>query len=185
MKLAEIQKILRSKASEKVKRSTIKFVPTANKVYGVKVGILNDILRNVRQGDFDLVVGLWENGAFEEKILAAKILGKIGKENPNKSLSLIKRFSKDISDWAVCDTLAGQGVKGIVNKKQKEIFEFAQKSILSKDLWQRRFAITLLIELKRRGFSKEKIKRLLRKAKANEEYYVKKALVRLEKELNR
>lgn len=186
-KLAEIQKILKNKANEGTRKSIIKFVPTAKKVYGVRLEVLNDILRGIKQPDFGLVEGLWEEGAFEERILATKTLGSIGKENPNEALRLVNRFSKDISDWVVCDTLATQGVRKIVKEKQNEIFKLAKRLISSKDFWQRRFAIVLLIELKRQGFSEEKIKKLFKKVrtyKENEEY-VEKAVVWLKKELRK
>jgi len=116
-------------------------------------------------------------------LLATKILGRICKKDPGKTIKLIKKFSKDISDWAVCDTLATQGVRKIAKIKQKEIFELSKRLISSKNFWQRRFAIVLLIELNRQGFSKEKIRKLSKKVENDKEHYIKRALVWLKSEL--
>jgi len=183
MELKEIQKILKSKAKKKDRESTIRFVPTAKKVYGVKAGILNDIVKRVKKSDFDLIEKLWESGAFEERLLAGKILSKISKKDSDKTLRLIKRFSTNISDWAICDILGTQSVRKIVKEKPKEIFKLSEELINSKNLWQRRLAIVLLIELNRQGFSKEKIKKLANKVKEDKEYYVRRVLVWLKNEL--
>ncbi len=183
MQLSEIQKILKSKAENKTRVNGTKFAPTAKKVWGVRVAVLNDITKRIKEPDFDLVEKLWESGGFEERQLSAKILGKVCKKDPGRALKLIKKFNKDISDWAVCDTLGTQGIRKIVKVKQKEIFELSKRLISSKNFWQRRFAIVLLIELNRQGFSKEKIRKLSKKVENDKEHYIKRALVWLKSEL--
>ena len=185
MKLEEIQKILKKKANKKTKQSVKKFVPSATKIYGVKNSLLNEIIKKIKELNFELIKKLWESGYLEEKILAAKILGKFGKKEPEKSLQLIKKWSGSISNWAVCDTLATQGIRRIVRVKTEEIFNLSKKLIKSKNFWKRRFAIVLLIELNRNKFSKAKIRKLLKEIKDDKEYYVKKAIDWLENELNK
>lgn len=131
--LIEIQKVLKTKANEKVKVSSQKFIPGSQKIYGVKVPELNKLAVKYEHNGFELVEELWKSGFFEERLLAAKILGKVCKMDPDRTLKLIKKFSKDISDWAVCDTLATQGVREITKVKQKEIFEISKKLINSKN----------------------------------------------------
>ena len=180
--LLEIRKILKSKADEKFRRSIKKFVPTIKKSYGVRLSVLNELV-NRFQGDFSIVEALWKAGIYEEQILAAKILGKICKNDPKKSLNLIKKLTEEISDWAVCDTLATQGVRKIAKIQQKELFELAKKLVASKNLWKRRFAIVLLINFKKEVKLKSQIKEILRTVKNEKEYYVKKAITWLEKEI--
>ena len=185
MKLIEIQKILRKKANKKAKQSVKKFISSARKVYGVKNLLLNEIVKKIKKPNFELAEKLWKSGYLEERILAAKILGKFGKKEPEKSLQLVKRWSSSISNWAICDTLATQGIRGIVKIKGEEIFKLSEKLIKSKNFWERRFAIVLLIELNRSGFGKEKIRKLLKEIKEDKEYYVKKAIDWLKSELNK
>ncbi len=185
MQIAEIKKILRNKSSRKVRKSALKFVPTIKKQYGAKALVLNEILKKIKEPDFDLVERLWKNEYFEEKLLASKILGKICKKDPEKTLKLIKKFSKDISDWAVCDTLASQGIRKIVIMKQKEIFEISKEFIKSKNLWQRRFGLVLLVNFTKDKNLKKEIEKILKKVKDDKEHYVKKAIIWLKNELKK
>lgn len=183
MDLEEIRKVLNKEANEKVKASFAKSIPSAKKIYGVKVFVLNNIAGKIKEIDFNLVEKLWDSKTFEEQLLAVKILGNFANKNPEQAIKLVEKFSKDISDWAVCDTLATQGIRKIIKLKQKEIFEISKELIKSKNLWQRRFAIVLLIELNRSGFDKKEIKKLAEKIKNDKEPYIKKAIIWLKKEI--
>ncbi len=173
---SEIQKMLQTKANEKVKTSFQKFIPSSQNVYGVKVPELNQLAANYKIGGFELIEELWKSGAFEEKLLAAKILGKVCKKDPGKTLQLIETFSKEVTDWAVCDTLAMQGVRGIAKIKQKEILEISKKLIKSKNFWKRRFAIVLLINFTKDKTLAKEIKDIIKNVESDKEHYVKKAV---------
>ena len=175
-KLLEIRKLLKSKATVKAKESIQKFVSTEEKIYGVRTPILNSLATRFKDSGFELVEDLWQSSSYEEKMLAIKILGKICKNNPEKSLKLIKKFSKEIENWAICDTLATQGIRGIAKIKQREILALSQDLIKSKNLWQRRFALVLLINFKDDKKLKRKIKEIINLAKNDQEYYVQKAI---------
>jgi len=183
MRLVEIRKILKNKSSKKDRESALKFVPIIEKQYGVKTLVLNELVKNIEEPDFELVEKLWESKIFEERLLASKILGKICKTNSEKTLRLIKKFSKDISDWAVCDTLATQSISKIIKLKQKEIFEISKKLVKSKNLWQRRFALVILINFAKDKNLRQEIEEILEKVKNDKEHYVKKAIIWLKNEL--
>jgi 3-methyladenine DNA glycosylase AlkD len=181
--LLEIRKILKNKSNFRVKASTGKFVPTVKKNYGVKLPILNELAKQFKDSGLELVKALWKSGIYEEQILAAKILGKICKKEPEQTLNFVKKYTKGISDWAVCDTLATQGIKKIARIKQKEIIDLSRKLISSKNLWQRRFALVLLINYKEDKKLKQQIEKIIKKIKSDKEPYVKKAVNWLEKEI--
>src|SRR3989344_529094 len=143
--LFKIQNILESKSDEQVKKSVLKFVPTSENSYGVKLPELNELVKKYSHHGTDLVEELWKSGRYEEKILAAKILSKICNDDSEKTLTLVEKFSSKISDWSVCDTLATQSIRGISKIKKKEIFNLSCKFVKSKNLWQRRFGLVLLI----------------------------------------
>jgi 3-methyladenine DNA glycosylase AlkD len=175
--LKKIQKILKENSSAEGRAAQEKFVPGAGKAYGTRAPVLNDLAKQFQSGGFDLVEALWKCEHIEEKILAAKLLGKIAKKDPEKTLLLLKKFSKDINDWAVCDTLAMQAPKKINKSHAKEIFQIASSLITSKNLWQRRFAIVLTEWYTRYKSFHPAIKKILDKVKTDDEYYVKKAVV--------
>lgn len=92
--LSKIQKMLQQKADEKTKESIQRLIPSPQKVYGVKTLELNRLALKYKNVEFDLIEELWKAGAFEEKLLAAKIMGKICKRNPKKTIKLIKNLQK-------------------------------------------------------------------------------------------
>src|SRR5216117_3917641 len=103
--LIEIQQALTAKASKSNNEFFFKMVPGKQKIYGVKTPVLNLLVQQYKTGSFDLASELWESGALEEKIIAIKIMEKTGKKDPQKLLSLFKKFSNDLENWAVCDGL--------------------------------------------------------------------------------
>src|ERR1700681_2418694 len=143
-RLSLIKQELTAKSDDKTKRGFHKFVPTSQHVYGVRVPLLNQLVKEHRDGGFELAEALWRSGAFEERLLAAKLLESLGKKDPEQTLGLAMKFAPQVSDWAVCDTLGMQGVKGIVLKRQAELLAWSNKLIRSKNPWQRRLGLVLL-----------------------------------------
>lgn len=139
--------------------------------------MLNELAKQFKDGGFELAEELWQCSHIEEKILAAKLLGHVAKRDPDKTLALIRRFSKDISNWAVCDTLGMQAPKKINKTHAKEIFEISRVLISSKNHWQRRLALVLSEWYTRDKSFHPAIKQLLKKVENDDEYYVKKAVV--------
>src|SRR5689334_901745 len=101
--LKEIQDILNAKAEKNNVEFFQKAVPGEQKIYGVKTPVLNDIVKKYKSGSFELAEELWNSGALEERIIAIKIIEKVGKTDPERVLKLFKKFSKEIDNWAVCD----------------------------------------------------------------------------------
>lgn len=175
--LKTIQKILKANASPEGKAAHEKFVPGLEKAYGTRAPVINALAKQFKDSNFDLVEELWKCEHIEEKILAAKLLGQIAKKNPDKTLKLIRKFSPGVTDWAVCDTLAMQSPKKINKSHAKEIFQIANTYIHSKNFWQRRLAIVLVEWYTRDKSYHPAIKQLLKNVENDKEYYVKKAVV--------
>ena len=145
--------------------------------------LLNQIAKEHREAGFELAEALWNSGAFEEKLLAAKLLGSSCKKDPDRALTLAKKFAAQISDWAVCDTVGMQGVKGIALKKQTELFAWSNKLVKSKNLWERRLALVLLTHFVKDKDSRAQIEETLARVRGDKEHYVKKAVEWLQKDL--
>ena len=183
MTLPQIQKKLKSSSTPEAKTSIQKFVPDASKVYGVKMPLINELAKDLKDCDFELINNLWRSGFFEEKILAAKLIGKLSKKFPEEAVSLVKKFSKEIEDWAVCDTLGMQSLKPIAPKYQQQIFVLASQLNSSKNFWQRRLSLVLVEVYARNRDLHFQIQSLIEPLKKDKEYYVKKAIVWLEKSM--
>jgi 3-methyladenine DNA glycosylase AlkD len=175
--LKEIQQSLKASSSETNKEFFQKMVPGKQKMYGVKTPVLNELVKKYKAGSFDLAEELWKSGALEEKIIAIKILEKTGKTDPDRLLKLFKKFSKEIDNWAVCDGLGMQFLRGIVKTHQQEIFELAKKLNHSKDSWQRRLSLVMVEWYTRDSNTHNEINNLVEHLEDDNEYYVKKAVV--------
>ena len=142
--LIEIQKVLTAKADKKDIAFFQKMVPGQQKIYGVKTPHLNILAKQYKSYSFDLAKELWLSGALEEKIIAIKIIEKTGKSDPDKVLKLFTQFSKKIDNWAVCDGLGMQFLRGAVKTHADDIFALADKYKNSKSFWQRRLALVMV-----------------------------------------
>jgi 3-methyladenine DNA glycosylase AlkD len=183
--LKEIQQILSAKADKKNTALFEKMVPGKQKIYGVKTPELNLLVQQYKAGSFDLAEELWTSGALEEKIIAIKIIEKMGKTDPGNLLRLFKLFSKKIDNWAVCDGLGMQFLRGIVKTHSKDIFDLAAEYNRSKDFWQRRLSLVMVEWYTRHPEYHDRIKRLVKNLESDDEYYVKKAVVWINKNFNK
>lgn len=174
--LKEIQKILVTKADKKNIGFFQKIVPGQQKIYGVKTPDLNAIAKQYKSFSSDLSKELWTSGALEEKIIAIKIMEKMGRNHPDKLLKLFRQFSKKIDNWAVCDGLGMQFLRGIVKTHAKDIFALAAEYNHSKDPWQRRLSLVMVEWYTRRRNYYSAIKKLVQNLENDDEYYVKKAV---------
>jgi 3-methyladenine DNA glycosylase AlkD len=174
--LKKIQQELKNHSTPEAKAAALKFVPNAEKVYGIRTPVLNALAKKYKAGGFELVNDLWKSGAFEEKLLAAKLLNVICKKDPLRSLILVKGFTKDIADWAVCDAVGMQALKPVAMKIQKEIFDLSAKLIRSKQLWERRLSLVLIEVYTKDKTLQPEIMRRVKMLEDDDEYYVRKAV---------
>ena len=174
--LIVIQNTLQLKASAETIASLKKFVPGSQQIYGVKMPVLNELAKQFKSGGFELVEELWLSGAYEEKLLAIKILEKISGKDPGRALKLVEHFSPGIDNWAICDAIGMQALKPIVKTHQEEIFRLSKKYSISYNMWQRRLSLVLVEWYTRNRKFHPAINSLVRKLENDKEYYVKKAV---------
>ncbi len=173
--LIEIQKRLRENSSEQVAASIRKFVPGSIKVYGNKIPFLNELAKEFKEAGFDLVEELWNTGAFEEKMLAVKMLGKMAKKDPERSMNLIKHFAPGIDNWAICDAMGMQGLKPMLKSRQPIIFELANYYNSSNNFGERRLSLVLVEWYTRDKNMHHQVIPLINALETDSEYYVKKS----------
>lgn len=183
--LKQIQKELKENSTPEAKAAALKFVPNAEKVYGIRTPVLNVMAKKYKEDGFDLVRELWHSGAFEEKLLAAKLLNVICKKDPVLSLKLVTSFTKDISDWAVCDAVGMQSLKPVAKKIQKEIFSLSAKLLKSKNFWERRLSLVIIEVFTKDKSLKPEIMKRVKMLENDEEYYVRKAVDWLKRNLEK
>lgn len=185
MLLTEIQKKLKAGRSEIFAEQMKRVAPGATKIYGIKMPVLNELSKICKQGGFNFVEELWNSGAYEEKILAAKTIRLLAKQDPERAISLVKKFSSEIDNWAVCDTLGMQSLKSINKIRSKEIFLLAEELSVSDFMWRRRLSLVLVEDFCKQNEFHPAILKLIEKQRSDKEYYIKKAVVWLDASLNK
>jgi len=183
--LASVQARLRAAASPEAKAATARFVPTSQAVYGVRVPVLNALVKSCRAGGFELVEDLWRSGAFEERLLAAKLLGVVARQDPARAVAFISAASKNVSDWAVCDTLGTQGIRSIALGHRDVLFALAERFTQSDRLWERRLGIVLLLNFAADPRERSAIRKLLAPLQSDGRPYVQKALAWIERDMRK
>lgn len=153
----ELQEFLRSTSVREYQEKYIqRIVPEAGKVFGAPVPVLRmiaDGLGRYGQKNPKRVLAtlklVWRSGSFEERVIVAKSLEKVGKADYEASFELIRSFLKDISDWAVCDNLAMFSMKPIITSCPDKVL--LQSAVWAKDenKWIRRFGVVTLYSLGR------------------------------------
>lgn len=174
--LKAIQKELKTHAAAGTLASHQKFIPGLEKGYGVAMPVLNKMASTYKAGGFKLVKTLWQGKYIEEKVLAAKILGKIARLDASQSLQLFEWMSASITNWAVCDALGMQSLKPLVKTEAAAIFKLAKKLNAADNLWQRRLSLVMVEWYTRDIHYHAKLMQLVTALKNDEEYYVKKAI---------
>jgi len=74
-----------------------------------------------------------------------------------------------------------QALKPVVKTHQNEIFALARKLNKSQNPWQRRLSLVLIEWYTRNELTHEEIKKLVNTLKHDEDYYVKKAVIWIER----
>lgn len=185
MSLNKIKKALKA-AGHPDRIEQLKIVaPGATGAYGVRMPVINDLAKEYKDGGFELVEELWKSGAYEEKILAAKIIRLIAKQDPEKAMDLVEKYADGIDNWAVCDTLGMQSLKSINKIRTKEVFELANRLSESKNMWHRRLSLVLVEDFNKRPELHPAILKLIKKQKSDKEYYIKRAVVWLESSMDK
>lgn len=176
---------LQAEASPEAGQSAAYFIPGIQKQYGVRMPVLNEIANRFKSGGLPLADALWKEGSHEEQLLAARIIGKLGRKDPEAVLERIERYSADINNWAVCDALGMQAIQGIREKYQVELFALAYRLALAESSWQRRLALVLVQWYTRHKHLVPEIETLVAILENDEAYYVQKAISWVKRNLSK
>ena len=98
-------------------------------------------------------------------------------------MALLIEFSTDVTDWAVCDTLAVQSVKSIAAKHEDKVIAVAGELLKSSGMWQRRLGIVLLTRYAKVTSKHEALLAMLSPLRSEKEHYIKKAIAWFDRDL--
>jgi 3-methyladenine DNA glycosylase AlkD len=186
MTLEQLRQQLHQLATPEAKAASQKFVPGVQKVYGIRMPLLNRLAAELKKDvTADFIDALWKNGSFEERVLAAKLISNIAKKDPDVAIRMVQKYSEEIQDWVVCDTLGMQSLKPVAVTNQKEIFLLAKQLNKSENLWQRRLSLVVVEVYTKDPRMHALIYPLIRNLESDGAYYVKKAVAWLKRNMKK
>ena len=146
--------LLRSLGSEEQAAGARQFIPGMGASYGVPVPALRLIAAELAKWGqrrspraFALVERLWHNGSRDERVIAAKMLERLGKRQWAETLELAASFVDDICNWEECDQLACFGLRNVVQRHPEAVLPRCGAWVQDEDKWTRRFGVAVLTSL--------------------------------------
>jgi 3-methyladenine DNA glycosylase AlkD len=99
-------------------------------------------------------------------------------------LGFVSTASKDLSDWAVCDTLGTQGIRSIAAAQRDAMFILAERLTRSRRPCERRLGIVLLLNFASISKERAAIRKVPAPLRSDKESYGRKALTWIDKDLS-
>lgn len=169
----EIRNKIEELADEKYKKFHTSLCPNTIEIVGVRVPLLRNLAKEiVKEGNVEEYLEKALDNSYEEILLQGMALGawKTSIENFAKYL---EKFIPKINSWAVCDVSVA-GFK-ITKKNMEYMWNFIQKYLKSKNEFELRFAIVMLLDFYMTDEYIDRVLQILNNIK-HEGYYVKMAV---------
>lgn len=113
-------------------------------ILGVRVPVLRNYAKElIKKYSFEELENIGED-YYEEIMLKGMLIGFQNKIEFESAKQKIKQYVPKINNWAVCDTFCA-GLK-ITNKHKEEMFELLKTFLNSKEEFELRFAIVMLLD---------------------------------------
>lgn len=161
-KLLELQ-------DEKYREFNSKLLPNINNILGVRVPDLRKLAKELAQND-------WQNYRdhlyYEEIMLQGLVIG-YAKIDADKKLQLLREFIPKIDNWGTCDIVCSN--LKFINQNKEMVWDFIQPYLNSKNEFDVRFGIVILLNYFIDDKYIDKILKILDKIK-HDGYYVKMAV---------
>ncbi|MCX6096446.1 MAG: DNA alkylation repair protein, partial [Candidatus Bipolaricaulota bacterium] len=149
-----LRKLLRSLGRPEAAAGAARAIPGLGESFGVPVPVLGLIAAELSpwgkehpEGAFSLVARLWEGKGRDERVLAAKLLERLGKLHPERTLEVASPLVGDLRNWEECDQLASFGLRSVVTARPDLVLPRCADWGRSEARWTRRFAVVVLTSL--------------------------------------
>ena len=140
-----IKKEIISLTDEKYKKFHSNLCPGTVNILGVRVPILRNYAKELsNKYSIDDLLNEIDEEYYEEIMLKGMLIGLNKKLEWNELEKYIKEFVPKIDNWAVCDVFCA-GLK-VTNKYKKEMWNLINKYINSKNEFEVRFAIVMILD---------------------------------------
>ena len=146
--------LLRFLGSEEQADGARHFIPGMGESYGVPVPVLRVIaVELVKWGQshpdqiFVMVERMWYNDSRDERVIAAKVLERLGKRDWERTLAVAASFVGSIRNWEECDQLGCFGLRSVVQRHPEAVLPCCSAWVQDPGKWPRRFGVVVMISL--------------------------------------
>ena len=130
-------------ADEEYRKFHSGLCPNVNDIIGVRLPKLREVAKEVAKENPIQFLDEYKCEFYEEKMVYGLVIGYM-KEDFETRLKYLDRFVPMIDNWAICDSCCS--TYKFTNKNLKEMFEYIQKYIVSKNEFEVRFACIMLMD---------------------------------------
>lgn len=118
--------------------------PGIGNIIGIRVPVLRNYAKELAKNyEIEELLKQIDNEYYEEIMLQGMLIG-LEKENFEIIQKHIETFVPKIDNWAICDVFCA-GLK-VTKKHKKEMWQFIQKYLKSKQEFELRFAIVMILD---------------------------------------
>ncbi len=127
--------------NDQYKEFSSKLIINSKEMIGVNIPTLRKIAKKISISDIDSFLDIYQGKYFEETLVLGLALGYLkDKEALSKYIIL---YSKEITDWSLCDTPAIN--MKLIRSNNEYFFPYIKELINSKEEFQVRFGLILLL----------------------------------------
>lgn len=167
-----IKQQLEELAEEDYRLFSTRLLPNIDNVLGVRLPELRKMAKVLAREDWKNNLQTVQNDTFEEIMLQGMVIGCVTCD-PEERLSYIQEFVPKIGNWSVCDSFCAS--LKFAKDNQERVWEFLQPHFSSKQEFEVRFAVVMLIFYYIDEMYVDKVLNILDKIR-HEGYYVKMAV---------
>lgn len=169
MKYEQIKERLYLLRDEKYQKFQSKLCPGVENIIGVRIPKLRQIAKEIAKGDWREFLIQAKDDTYEEIMLQGFVIGYVKTEFEEIKKYIIE-FVPKIDNWAVCDSFCSS--LKITKKNQNEMLELLLPYLKTKQEYQIRFAVIMMLNYYLTDEYIEAVFKLLSQIK-QEQYYVK------------
>ena len=130
-------------ADLKYKKFHSSLCPNNDNIIGVRVPNLRNLAKEIARADFRKFIKENKNEYYEEILLEGLVIG-YAKMDITERLEYVSKFVPKIDNWGVCDCSCSSFK--FAKKNQEEVWHFLQKYVNSKEEFEVRFAIIMMMD---------------------------------------
>lgn len=133
-------------ADEEYRQFHSKLVPGADNILGVRLPRLRELAKQLAKGDWRGYLATAPADYYEEVMLQGLVIG-YAKADIDELLHYVTAFVPKITNWGICDSFCSS--LKLTKKHKAQVWDFLQPYLQSRQEFELRFGIVMLLDFYR------------------------------------